>query len=77
MVTSGSSWTSGEEGTTAKYTVTLKLDCRVDVEVEADSFAEAFEKAKSKTYDWNKVEAVGRKPVNATDGKGTMEDHEE
>lgn len=59
----------------AKYTVTLKLDCRVDVEVEADSFDEAFEKAKSKTYDWNKVEVVGFDPVNATDANGNMEDY--
>ena len=29
----------------AKYTVSLAFDCRVDVEVEADSFDEAFEKA--------------------------------
>ena len=59
----------------AKYTVTLKLDCRVDVEVEADSFAEAFEKAKSKIYDWNKVEVVGDEPVNATDENGNMENY--
>lgn len=59
----------------AKYTVSLKLDCRVDVEVEADSFAEAFEKAKSKTYDWNKIEVVEDKPVNAIDENGNMEDY--
>lgn len=59
----------------AKYTVSLALDCRVDVEVEADSFDEAFEKAKSRTYDWNKVEVVGGKPVNATDENGNMEDY--
>ena len=59
----------------AKYTVTLKLDCRVDVEVEANSFDEAFEKAKSTTYNWNKVEVVGDKPVNATDENGNMEDY--
>ena len=59
----------------AKYTVSLALDCRVDVEVEADSFDEAFEKAKSRTYDWNKVEVVGDKPVNATDESGNMEDY--
>ena len=59
----------------AKYTVSPALDCRVDVEVEADSFDEAFEKAKSRTYDWNKVEAVGNKPVNATDENGNMEDY--
>lgn len=59
----------------AKYTVSLALDCRVDVEVGADSFDEAFEKAKSRTYDWNKVEVVGNKPVNATDENGNMEDY--
>ena len=59
----------------AKYTVSLALDRRVDVEVEADSFDEAFEKAKSRTYDWNKVEVVGDKPVNATDESGNMEDY--
>ena len=59
----------------AKYTVSLALDCRVDVEVEADSFDEAFEKAKSRTYDWNKVEVVGDKPANATDENGNMEDY--
>lgn len=59
----------------AKYTVSLALDCRVDVEVEADSFAEAFEKAGSEVYDRNKVEVVGDKPVNATDENGNMEDY--
>lgn len=59
----------------AKYTVSLALDCRVDVEVGADSFDEAFEKAKSRTYDWNKVEVVGDKPVNATDENGNMENY--
>ena len=57
----------------AKYIVSLSLDCCVDVEVEADSFGEAFEKAKSKTYDWNKIEVVGFDPVNATDANGNME----
>ena len=59
----------------AKYTVSLALDCRVDVEVEADSFDEAFEKAKSRTYDWNKVEVVGDIPVYATNANGNMEDY--
>ena len=59
----------------AKYIVTLKLDCRVDVEVEADSLDEAFEKTKSTTYDWNKVEVVGDIPVYATDANGNMEDY--
>ena len=59
----------------AKYTVSLSLDCRVDVEVEADSFEEAFRKADKAEYDWNKVEVVGGKPVNATDANGNMEDY--
>lgn len=59
----------------AKYTVSLALDCRVDVDVEADSFAEAFEKAKSTVYDWNEVEVVGDKPVCAMDGTGHSEDY--
>lgn len=59
----------------AKYTVSLALDCRVDVEVEADSFAEAFEKSRLEQYDWNKVEVVGDKLVNATDENGNMEDY--
>ena len=35
----------------AKYTVSLSLDCRVDVEVEADSFEKAFRKADKTRYD--------------------------
>lgn len=54
----------------AKYTVSLSLDCRVDVEVEADSFEEVFRKADKAGYDWNKVEVVGGGLVNATDEKG-------
>ena len=59
----------------AKYTVSLSLDCRVDVEVEADSFEEAFRKADKAGYDWNKVEVVGSGLVNATDENGNMEDY--
>lgn len=59
----------------AKYTVSLSLDCRIDVEVKANSFEEAFRKADKAEYDWNKVEVVGDKPVNATDANGNMEDY--
>ena len=59
----------------AKYTVSLSLDCRVDVEVEADSFEEAFRKADKAGYDWNKVEVVGSGIVNATDEKGVLKDY--
>lgn len=59
----------------AKYTVSLSLDCRVDVEVEANSFEEAFRKADKVGYDWNKVEVVGSVLVNATDEKGVLKDY--
>ena len=59
----------------AKYTVSLKLDCRVDVEVEADSFEEAFEKAEFAHYDWDDVEVVGDGIVNATDENGVLKDY--
>lgn len=59
----------------AKYTVSLALDCRVDVEVEADSFSDAFEKAKAAGYNWDTIEVVGDKPVNATDENGRTEDY--
>ena len=45
------------------------------MDVEADSFKEAFEKAGYEIYDWNKVEVVGNKPVNATDENGNMENY--
>ena len=59
----------------AKYTVSLSLDCRVDVEVEANSFEEAFRKADKAGYDWNKVEVVGSGLVNVTDEKGVLKNY--
>ena len=59
----------------AKYTVSLALDCRVDVTVEASSFKEAFEKARNVCYESRQVEVVGSRPVNATDENGNMEDY--
>ena len=59
----------------AKYTVSLALDCRVDVTVEASSFKEAFEKAGNVCYEPRHVVVVGFDPVNATDANGNMEDY--
>ena len=61
----------------ARYTVSLKLDCRVDVEVEveADSFEEAFKKAEFAVYDWNEVEVVGDEIVSATNARGEMKEY--
>ena len=59
----------------ANYTVSLKLDCRVDVEVAADSFAAAFKPAEFAVYDWNEVEVVGDEIVSATNARGEMKDY--
>ena len=59
----------------ATYIVSLAVDGRVEVEVEADSFKDAFEKARNAPYDPEDVEVVDLKPVNATDEHGTMEDY--
>ena len=53
----------------------MKVDGRVDVTVEASSFKEAFEKARSVCYEPRQVEVVGFDPVNATDANGNMEDY--
>ena len=58
-----------------KYTVSLKLDCRVDVEVAADSLDEAFQKAEFALYNWNQVEVVGNEIVSATNALGEMKQH--
>lgn len=58
-----------------KYIVSMKYDTRVDVEVEADSFAEAFEKARDVEVDMGDLEYVDDEPVNATDEKGVLKDY--
>lgn len=60
---------------TRKYTVSMKVDARVDVDVEAGSFEEAFEKAKSVAYDLNAAEVIDGKPVYAMDETGHSEDY--
>lgn len=58
-----------------EYTVSMKVDGRVDVTVEAPSFKEAFEKARNVCYEPRQVVVVGFDPVNATDANGNMEDY--
>lgn len=58
-----------------EYTVSMKVDGRVDVTVEASSFKEAFEKARNVCYEPRRVVVVGFDPVNATDANGNMEDY--
>ena len=56
-----------------KYNISIKVDARFDTEVEADSFEEAFEIAKDKTFfaKAESLEWVGVEPVHAEreDGK--------
>lgn len=59
----------------SKYTVSLAVDGRVDVEVEATSFEEAFMKARRSTFDPTTLEVVDIKTVNATLENGEMRDY--
>ena len=58
-----------------KYTVSIAVDGRVDVEIEANSFEEAKEKATYCDFDLEKLECVGRTPVNAEDENGNFVDY--
>ena len=57
-----------------KYTVSMAVDGRIDVEVEADTPEEAFEKADAAfaTADLTNIEIVGRNPVNCSDEDGNL-----
>lgn len=50
-----------------KYNVSVAIDGRIDVEVEASSFEEAREKARYEVgnSDWNRMELVNVSAVNA------------
>ena len=54
-----------------KYIVSMAVDCRLDVAVEADSPDEAFEAAKEEFMDADisKAEVVDAHPVNCSDGE--------
>lgn len=54
-----------------KYIVSMAVDCRLDVAVEADSPDEAFEAAEEAFMDadLSKADVVGSKPVNCSDAK--------
>lgn len=57
-----------------KYTVSMAVDGRIDVEVEADTPEEAFKKADEAfaTADLTNMEIVGRNPVNCSDEDGNL-----
>lgn len=60
-----------------KYVVSVAIDGRIDVEVDADSFEEAKDKAvlQAGDSDWNRIELVSCNPVNAEDENGNFKDY--
>ena len=60
-----------------KYIVSVAIDGRIDVEVEADSFekAEYLAILEAGNTDWNRMELVSCKSVNAEDENGTFIDY--
>lgn len=66
--------------TEKRFSVSMKVDGRMCVEVKAGCAAEAFEKAiakwESDDFDFNKMEIVDSGPVNAEDEDGNLTDYE-
>ena len=60
-----------------KYTVSVAIDARIDVEVEADSFEEARSKAEIEAAydDWNNLNYVSFDAVNAEREDGEFKDY--
>ena len=60
-----------------KYMVSVAIDGRIDVEVEANSFEEARQLAvyEAGNTDWNMMELVNFNSVNAEDENGTFIDY--
>lgn len=60
-----------------KYIVSIAVDGRVDVEVEADSFEKARKKAEGalSEYDLGVLECIDWKAVNAEDENGVFKDY--
>ena len=60
-----------------KYIVSVAIDGRIDVEVEADSFekAEYLAILELGNANWSTMELVGCKSVNAEDENGTFIDY--
>jgi len=53
-----------------KFIVSIAVECRVDKEVMAESFEDAFDKANSEgitNKEWKKAEVIDDHPVNAFD----------
>lgn len=64
-----------KKGEKQEYTVSMRVDGRVNVIVEASSFEEAFELAEKEEYDPTEVECIEYTPVNATDSNGILKDY--
>lgn len=60
-----------------KYIVSIAVDGRIDVEVEADSFEDAKTKACDAVcdLDFGKLECIGWNAVNAEDENGVFKDY--
>ena len=60
-----------------KYIVSMAIDGRVDVEVEADSFQDARDKARKEVWDVDcgEINIIGCDAVNAEDENGKFEDY--
>ena len=64
-----------EKVNSTKYTVSVAIDGRIDINVEADSFEDAKSKISLIDIDLRNMECVGFRAVNAEDENGVFEDY--
>ena len=65
----------GVKVNSTKYTVSVAIDGRIDINVEADSFEDAKSKISLIDIDLRNMECVGFRAVNAEDENGVFEDY--
>lgn len=58
-----------------KYTVSIAINGRIDVMVDADSFDEAKTKANLTNVDMHDMEVIDYHAVNATDENNVLKDY--
>ena len=60
-----------------KYVVSMAIEGRIDIEVEANSIEKAKEKAESAmcNINYDNLECIDYKAVNVTDENGTLTDY--
>lgn len=58
-----------------KYRMSVAIDGRIDIDIEADSFEEAKQKMSLDDVDLSAMDVIKAVPVNAEDENGVFKDY--